>query len=172
MTDMTACKKNLLREMIGYFGYDKRRIEHAHKVTAYAEQLFEAEGGDYAVIIAAAILHDIGIHEAERRHGSSAGHYQELEGPPLARSILKTLGADEALIEEVCQIIAHHHRPGIVDTLNFRVLYDADMLVNLAENVNGKDKDNLARVIEQTFLTDSGKELAKLFLTKGDKTWM
>ena len=166
MTDMTSGKQNLLREMETYFGYDKRRIDHAHRVTAYAEQLFKAEGGDYAVIIAAAILHDIGIHEAERKHGSSAGHYQEQEGPPLARSILKTLGTDEALIEEVCQIIAHHHRPGIVDTLNFRVLYDADMLVNLAEKTNGGNKDNLARVIEKAFLTDSGKKIAnEVFLS-------
>lgn len=166
MKDIVSCKADLLREMETYFGYDKRRIEHARKVTAYAEQLFKTEGGDYAVIIAAAVLHDIGIHEAERRHGSSAAKYQELEGPPLARSILKTLGTDEVLIDEVCRIIAHHHRPGIVDTLNFRVLYDADMLVNLAEEVDTKEKNKLSKIVERAFLTDSGKELArKVFLT-------
>jgi HD superfamily phosphodiesterase len=154
-------KDLLLHEMQTYFGNDRRRIEHAHRVTAFAEQLFQSEGGNYGVIIAAAVFHDIGIHEAERKHGSTAAHYQELEGPPIARSILKKVGVAEAVIDEACHIIAHHHHPGVVNTLNFRVLYDADMLVNLADGLNLANKEKLARVIERVFLTPGGKELAK-----------
>ena len=47
-----------------------------------------------AVVRAAAVLHDIGIREAERKHGSSAGKYQEVEGPPIARRILEKLSVD------------------------------------------------------------------------------
>ncbi len=167
MIEIKPGKKQMQQKMRAYFGDDLRRIEHANKVTAYAEQLFEIEGGNYQVIMAAAIFHDIGIHEAERKYGSSAGGYQELEGPPIARNILGKLGLDALLMDEVCNIIAHHHRPGIVNTLNFKVLYDADMLVNLAEGVNIKHKEKLSRIIERAFLTAAGKELAgKVYLEK------
>lgn len=32
-----------------------------------------------------AVLHDVGIKVAEQKYNSSAGHYQQLEGPPVAR---------------------------------------------------------------------------------------
>ena len=48
--------------------------------------------------------------------------------------MLARLGAPPGLIEEVCAIIAHHHSVGRMrDSLNFRLLYDADLLVNLGE---------------------------------------
>jgi HD superfamily phosphodiesterase len=166
---MKPGKEQLLREMEAYFGADQRRIEHARRVSTYAEQLFQAEGGDYPVIITAAILHDIGIHQAERKYGSPAGHYQEQEGPPIARKILEKLGMDEALISEVCQIIAHHHHPHSINTINFKILCDADMLVNLAEEVDISNRNKLARVIERAFLTSGGRELAKkLYLENQD----
>ena len=37
-------------------------------------------------------MHDIGIHEAERKYNSSAGNYQELEGPAIAADILSDYG--------------------------------------------------------------------------------
>jgi hypothetical protein len=33
------------------------------------------------------------------RYGSSAGHYQEKLGPPVAEGILKTLGVEEGMID-------------------------------------------------------------------------
>ena len=51
--------------------------------------------GNLAVILSAAYLHDIGIHEAERKYQSTAARYQEEEGPPIAREILIKLGARE-----------------------------------------------------------------------------
>jgi HD superfamily phosphodiesterase len=71
------------------FGTDKRRIEHALTVLDYAERIRTVGGGDALVVRAAAILHDIGIHEAERKYGSSAGKYQQIEGPPIAEKILR-----------------------------------------------------------------------------------
>ena len=61
-----------------------------------------------AVILCAAYLHDIGIQESERKHQSTAPEYQEQEGPPIARTLLEKLGAKDALIDEVCDIIGHH----------------------------------------------------------------
>ena len=158
---MSATKDALLGAMESYFGGDAKRINHARRVTAYAEQLLEREGGDYPVVIGAGVLHDIGIHEAERKHGSPGGRFQEIEGPPIARRILNELGFKPSQVEEICEIIAHHHSPGKINTVNFKVLYDADWLVNLADEYDIRDRKKLAGIIETVFLTGSGKSLAR-----------
>ena len=160
--DKHKSKKDLLLfEMARYFGEDSKRINHAKKVLGYAQQLLEKEKADPFVVMASAILHDIGIHKAEEKYKSSAGNYQEKEGPPLARQIMEKLQFKKEVIDEVCQIIAHHHSPGIITTLNFKVLYDADWLVNLKDEVEADNKQKLEKVIEKVFLTESAKALAK-----------
>src|SRR5512137_2621367 len=84
-----------------YFGVDSRRIDHARRVTGYARQLLDSEPGDTELVLATALLHDIGIPEAERKYGSCAGNLQEIEGPPMARRILSRLGYTEPFIAEV-----------------------------------------------------------------------
>ena len=122
----------LIAEMKKVFGADERRIRHALGVLDYAERILAREGGDPLVVKAAAILHDIGIHEAERKHGSAGGKYQEMEGPPIAREILERVGVDAERAEHVCRIVGSHHSGGI-DTPEFRVIWDAgengDMLL-------------------------------------------
>lgn len=147
--------------MAAYFGDDARRIEHAREVTAYAERLLILEAGDRSIVVPAALLHDIGIHAAEQKYGSANGKYQEIEGPPIARTILSDLGLPSAQVEEICEIIGHHHSPGVITTLNFRILYDADWLVNLRDEYNISDKTRLSGVIDKLFLTGGGKALAR-----------
>jgi HD superfamily phosphodiesterase len=157
---MPRFREALVAAMEAYFGDDAPRIAHAHRVTGFAEELLRREGGDYSVVIAAAVLHDIGIPEAERKLGSAAGHYQEREGPPVARKILDRLEAAPALIQEVCEIISHHHTPGKVRTHSFGILNDADWLVNLRDEYTIDDPAKLRNVIDRVFLTKSGRELA------------
>ncbi len=126
-------RDRITSEMRKVFGKDRKRINHANRVVRFAEEILHGEGGDPTVIIAASYLHDIGIHEAERKYNSTAGNYQELEGPPIARNILEKIGADREMIDEVCDLIAHHHSPGHIQTLNFQILWEADSLVNLEE---------------------------------------
>ncbi|MBI4284450.1 MAG: HD domain-containing protein [Chloroflexi bacterium] len=158
---MPDIKESLLREMAAYFGQDTKRINHAQRVTGYAEELWQQEGGDYPIVIGAAVLHDIGIHEAEKKYHSTAGKFQEIEGPPIARPILERLGFTPAQVEEICTIIAHHHSPGKIATRNFAILYDADWLVNLKDEYDIRDKEKLGHIIERVFLTASGKILAR-----------
>jgi HD superfamily phosphohydrolase YqeK len=169
--ELLAQRKDLLKdrvalEMKRHFGQDFKRIGHASKVARYAEQMVKDEKGDMAVVLISAYLHDIGITEAERKYQSSDAHYQEQEGPPVAGAILKKLGAKQGLIDEVCDIIGHHHHPRPEETTNFKILYDADLIVNLEE----KQKDSpiaagkLAAIIEKSFLTESGRRLAQSIL--------
>ncbi len=146
--------------MEAYFNGDARRIHHAYRVTEYAEELLQRERGDYIIVIGAAILHDIGIHQAQKKYGSTSGKYQEKEGPPIARQILSGLGFERNQIKEICDIIAHHHSPGRINTRNFKILYDADWLVNLRDEYDIQDRKKLANIIDRVFLTESGKVMA------------
>jgi len=173
--ELMAHKENLLKdrvaiEMKKYFKKDFRRIGHATKVARYAERIGKSEGGNMAVILASAYLHDIGIHEAERKYNSTAARYQEEEGPPIANEILTRLGAKAELIAEVCDIVGHHHHPRDEETVNFKVLYDSDLIVNLEENHTEKPMvaDQLEKIIRKSFLTESGtREARKVLLKEG-----
>ena len=154
-------KNKLIDFLEEYFGNDIKRINHAKKVLSYAEQLLKSEKGDWHIVIPTSILHDVGIKIAEEKYGSSAGTYQEIEGPPIARGILLKLGFKIKDIDEICEIIAHHHTPGKISANNFKILYDADWLVNIKDEVGIENKDKVRRVIEKVFLTKTGKEVAK-----------
>jgi hypothetical protein len=113
------------------------------------------------IVIGASVLHDIGIHQADKKYGSTIGKYQEQEGPPIARGILTKLGIEQSQIEEICEIIAHHHSPGVITTKNFEILYDADWLVNLKDEYDIQDRAKLNNIIERVLLTQSGRTLAR-----------
>jgi putative nucleotidyltransferase with HDIG domain len=169
--ELIAEKENLLKdrvaiEMKRYFKQDFKRIGHAMRVARYAEKIGKEEQGNLAVILTAAYLHDIGINEAERKHESTAARYQEEEGPSVAREILNKLGAREALIQEVCDIVGHHHHPGPEESINFKSVYDADMIANLEDNhkEGPVEPEKLASIIEKSFLTESGRNLAQRVL--------
>jgi HD superfamily phosphodiesterase len=137
-------------------------------VARYADRIGKQERGNLAVILTAAYLHDIGIKEAERKYQSTAARYQEEEGPPIARDILERLGAKAELIDEVCDIVAHHHHPRLEETTNFKCLYDADLITNLEENHNESPMgaEELGRILEKSFLTDGGKKVAEEVLLR------
>ncbi|MBF0497683.1 MAG: HD domain-containing protein [Deltaproteobacteria bacterium] len=169
--DLLAQRDDLLKdrvavEMKRYFGSDFKRIGHAGRVARYAERIGRGEKGNLGVILTTAYLHDIGIKNAEKKYNSTAPKYQHLEGPPVAREILTKLGAKEPMIDEVCEIVSHHHHPRSTDTVNFKSVYDADMIVNLEE----KNKEQpippkkIARIIDKAFLTATGRETARSIL--------
>jgi HD superfamily phosphodiesterase len=167
-SELLAQKDDMLKdrvaiEMKRYFRTDFKRIGHASRVARYAERIAKTEKGSMAVILCAAYLHDIGIHEAERKHGSTAGRFQEIEGPPIARMILTKLGAKADMIDEVCDIVGHHHHPRTEETVNFKVLYDADLITNIEENHKESpcSSDHLRKIVEKSFLTESGRRVAQ-----------
>ncbi len=150
-------KAKLIERMEEFFGSDRKRINHANTVLKYAEVILRGEIGKEDVVVAAAILHDVGIKEAERKFNSSNGRLQEMEGPPIARKIMKELKVEDSIIEEVCDIIAHHHTPRAMNTINFRIILDADMLTNIIEGDVKIDKNRINKI----FKTKKGKEIAR-----------
>jgi putative nucleotidyltransferase with HDIG domain len=163
---ISIIRDKLIGEMQKVFGRDQERIEHALSVLDYAEQIQAVEGGDPLVVKAAAILHDIGIQEAERKYGSSAGKYQEIEGPPIAEKILKNYPLSDEVVKHICKIIANHHSAKDIDTVEFRCVWDADWLVNIPEDYKDKNKEQLRVIINKVFKTSKGREMAMALFVK------
>lgn len=160
MKDAGFIRNELIAEMRRVFAADQKRVEHALGVLNYAEQIQAVEGGDPLVVKAAAILHDIGIVRAERKYGSTAGQYQELEGAPIAHEILRKYDVDAQVLEHICRIIANHHSAKDIDTLEFGIVWDADWLVNLPTNFASASQAKLQQIIDKTFKTGEGRKMA------------
>ncbi len=150
----------LVQAMRKHFGKDERRITHALAVLDYAEQIMRREGANPKVVLTAAVLHDVGITEGERLHDSSAGRWQEKYGPDIADRIMKDLGMDEETRDHVRRIIANHHSARDIDTTEFRVIWDADWMVNIPDEYPDKTPQQRAALIDKVFKTPSGKAMA------------
>ena len=158
-------KNKIIRKMMEVFDYDNIHINHTYRVLDYAQEIADAEHADLNIVVPSAILHDIGIPACKNKYNSIEGQLQEIEGPPITKNILENLQLDKELIQEVCGIVGCHHSPGEIETVNFKVMWDADWLVNLPDVYDVKDKKKLAEIINKTFMTQTGLKKAKeLFL--------
>ena len=171
--DASFMRGKLIGEIGKVFAGDQRRIDHTLLVLDYAEQIQQAEGGDPLVVKAAAILHDVGIPQAERKYGFPAGRYQEgtppggnqMEGPPIARGILERYKVPAETIDHICQIVGSHQSGGDIDTIEFRCIWDADHLVNVREQHADEQDIELQKLIDRVLRTDKAREMAKALLS-------
>ena len=153
---------DVLAAMTAYNAGDARRVNHLIKVYGFAKTIGEREGLDadtQEILEIAALTHDIGIRNSERKYGNCTGAHQQEEGPPEARVLLASLGTDERVIERVCWLIAHHHTYTNIQGLDYQILIEADFLVNAYEDE--MDEDAIRTVQEKLFCTQTGKELLK-----------
>ncbi len=171
-TDQKAFLARARTAMQDYFGADQRRIDHALQVSLYAEELLAYVDADPVITLAAAYLHDIGIHEAERKHGSNSGRWQEIEGPPIAREILANLGAGEAVTDQVAAIVASHHTRNGLDSPEFRVIWDADALVNFAEVLPAKSEAQIESLLQEHMVTEPGFRIARRIFIRDTESHM
>lgn len=151
-------KHQLIKQMIDYFDGDVLRVNHALKVLGFASAIAgieELDSPQLEIVEIAAILHDIGIVNAEKKYHSTAGNYQEIEGPPVAREMLKKYGLPEETIERICFLIGHHHSYTKIDGVDFQILVEADFLVNIFEEKMGAGA--IRSVREKYFKTSAGK---------------
>lgn len=160
---MSCLKAKLLRELTRHFGWDIRRIEHALEVLWHAEALLEeTPEANPEIVMAAAITHDFGIREAERRYGQAPPAMQEEFGPRYARAALERVGMSTAAIDEVCDIVGHHHSRPDQPSLHFQLLYEADWLVNIREYPNLLESPKrLQAFISRNFETPAGLRRAR-----------
>lgn len=154
--------QDLMYKMIQYDRGDPKRIQHFIKVHSFAKLIGESEGltADCLFILeAAALVHDIGIKTAEAKYGLCDGKLQEQEGPAPARAILHLLEIEENTIERIVYLVAHHHTYENVEGMDYRILLEADFLVNLYED-NLSEKA-VSAALKKIFRTRSGTEICK-----------
>lgn len=158
----------LTMSAIEYDKGDPKRIQHFIKVHAFAKLIGEREGlsaEQLNILESAAVLHDIGIHNCEKKYGSCSGKYQETEGVPVAKELLSQLGADDSFTEQVCFLIAHHHTYEGVDRGEWQILLEADLLVNAYED--GLSAEAVMTAGKKLFATETGKRLLSEMYEKG-----
>lgn len=147
----------MLNRMIAYNAGDPVRIQHAVKVFAFAQNIARNEqcAEDLVFILSmAAILHDIGIHNAEEKYHSSAGNYQEREGPPVAEKLMEDLTMEKSVKDRILYLIGNHHTYTNIDGVDYQILIEADFLVNIFED--GLHKESIDSIKKNIFRTKSG----------------
>jgi len=133
---MKYLQAKLVRVLSRYFGSDDRRIEHALRVLCHAERIMGNHPGcDADVVIASALLHDVGIKVSEEKHGYNNGMTQERYGPPVAEEMLNSIDFPSDKVKIVKDIIGNHHSPSRYNYPELAVLKEADRIVNNDEKI-------------------------------------
>ena len=149
-------------KMIEYYGTDAKRSQHFAKVHAYARLIGQREGlseRELYILEAAALVHDIGIKPAEELYGSSNGKLQQELGGKPARELLEGLGEEEDVIERVCFLVEHHHTYSHIEGMDYRILVEADVIVNIYED----ELDHAAAqsAYDKIFKTSAGRSIMR-----------
>ena len=156
----------IMEKMIAFSNGNLHDINHLMCVWTYAKTIGELEGLDWRTqetLEIAAITHDIACPLCREKYGNANGKYQEKEGPAVAEPMLLALGYDEAVIDRVLFLIAHHHTYNEIEGLDYQILVEADFLVNLFED--GSSREAAQKVQKNIFKTNTGtKYLSDLFL--------
>lgn len=158
----------VINAMIEYFGADVRRINHFLKVFSFAKAIGEGENlstEEQELLEVTAVVHDIGIKLSEQKYNSSAGKYQEIEGPDEAEKILKQLGYEKKFIENVKYLVAHHHTYNCINTLPYQILIEADFIVNFFED--NSSVQSIKNAYDKIFKTPTGKAIIKKMYLDG-----
>lgn len=167
--ELLAKREDLLRDRVAIemkkaFQRDFKRIARSTKVARYAEEIVKGEGGDPAVVLCAAYLHDVAPDQAGPQD-PSAGH-QAQQPVEAAREILSRLNARPELVAEVCDIVAQQHRPPQDASINSRIVWDAKTLTNLEERIQAAPEaaSELEALAAPDLLTETARKLAKNLL--------
>lgn len=150
--------EQLFFEMMKLYSGDPKQIQHFTKVHGFARMIGLCEGiddGTLKTLETAAIVHDIGIVPAMEKYGSGSGKYQELEGPPVAKAMLKALKYPEEIIDRVCYLVGRHHTYKDIDGMDYQILVEADFLVNMFESEMSAKAIQAA--LDHVFVTKTGK---------------
>ncbi len=149
---------------LAMMSYDKDadRIQHFLKVHSLCHLIGVGEGlsaDELYALEVAAYVHDIGIKAAYEKYGHQNGKLQEELGPAIAERMLSELGFEQAVIDRAAFLVGHHHTYTNVDALDYRILLEADWLVNNFEySLEGR---NIYASYDVIFKTETGMTIFK-----------
>lgn len=166
--------------------------EHTLIAYGFAERLVDAEGGDPQVVFPAIILHDVGWKSVpEDLQLNAYGPYatdmdlrriHELEGARIAGEILDKVNYPFHLRKEIIDIVLDHDSTIEAVSANDAIVKDADKLWRYSLHgvtINRTRFDmsfpqylvRLMNKIEEWFLTETGKNIAREQLHLREQGW-
>ena len=154
---------SIIRDMIGFYKGNPHDVNHFLKVYAYARAIGGLSGLDcetQRILEIAAIVHDIACPLCREKYGRADGYLQERESEPLLRNFLAPYSLPEEALERIIFLVCHHHTTAGVDGMDWRILLEADFLVNAEENHMSQGQMEAAR--EAFFATEAGCGLLQL----------
>ena len=160
MTETQQTINNVIAKMIAYSDGNKHDIAHFLKVYTYARMIGEMENlteRKQEILEIAAVIHDIACPVCRVKYGNTNGSNQEKESPELVENFLKDVEIDDEMKERINYLVSHHHTYTNVDGLDYRILLEADFLVNADESEMSENAVETAR--ERVFETNTGKNL-------------
>lgn len=152
--ELLAEREDLLKDRVAiavkqHFKTDFKRVGRTMRVARYAEQIGKKIKGNLAVIIMAALLHDVGA----------------ANGRQTARKILEGLSAPPPLIEAVVGILTDlDGQAG--DDPSLQVVQDACRLAELAEGIQAADltDEDVEQILTSGWQTSTGRQTAEKIL--------
>lgn len=152
-------EKQLVNILIEYFGNDVKRIGHGMKVYSYGKAISCGLEVNEKVLYASCLFHDIGIKVGEDKGEFVTGSMQEEYGKEKVKELLANTDFTKEEINIVSQIIGEHHSYKQLGILEYQILIEADMLVNMNEHEHvGTSKEEYYRI----FNTENGKRIFNL----------
>lgn len=147
-------------KMVLFYDGSLHDINHFLMVWAYARTIGQLEGLDpvtQQTLELAAIVHDIACPLCRERYGCTDGPLQEREGALMARDFYAEFDLPDDQLQRICYLVGHHHTLTEVDGPDYRILLEADFLVNAQEQ--GLERKVIAHTADRVFRTAAGVHL-------------
>lgn len=135
-------------------------INHFLKVWAFTRAIALSEKVDENTLFTlelAAVVHDIACPLCRQKYGNTDGRHQEEESPALIKEFFSDIPVPSSVLERISCLVSRHHTYSGVDATDWRILLEADYLVNASEH--GESRRSIESMREKVFRTETGKRL-------------
>ena len=148
-----------IEKMIARCNGNLHDINHFLKVWAFARTIGKQEGLDaltQETLELTAVVHDISCPLCREKYGNVDGKNQEKESAPLVEAFFagENCNAD---VKRISWLVCHHHTYTDVGGMDYRILLEADFLVNAGEG--GYSRETIENARRQFFRTAAGLRL-------------
>ena len=163
----TLLKDKVAVEMKRFYKTDFKKIRQVSRIAQHAEKIGKDEGANIGIILCAAYLQDIGSEQALERHESQETQYIRQESLVIATEMLKRLGSNEQVLEDVCNLIKIHHTEEAKHVPESKILSDAELTAHLEEQHKSGtiESEAIQDCLASEFLTDGGRKNAQDYFT-------